>query len=33
MRHKSIKSTTRYMHDDASDMAEAMASMPVWEVE
>jgi integrase/recombinase XerC len=33
MRHKSIKSTTRYMHDDASDMAEAMASMPVWEIE
>lgn len=34
MRHKSIRTTAdTYLHDDAADLAEAMATMPAWTVE
>jgi integrase len=34
MRHKSIRTTAdTYLHDDASDLAEAMALLPAWEIE
>lgn len=34
MRHKTIRTTAdTYLHDDTADLADAMVSMPVWEVE
>jgi len=34
LRHKNIETTARtYLHDDTADLAEALASMPVWEIE
>lgn len=34
MRHKTIRTTAdTYLHDDTADLADAMVSMPAWEVE
>jgi site-specific recombinase XerC len=34
MRHKSIRTTAdTYLHDDATDLADAMSTLPGWEVE